>query len=136
MDNDVLLGQTTFGAFMTGVVDLNYMYQIFKNEKTDECFQIMRSAYVDAAFEKVTGSKSLPNVGDEALFQEFLSTEKIAYEKLVYSFYGKVTKLQKFLRLSDWRKRPLEGLLDYAAKDVYYLLGIFYILLDKVNLKR
>jgi len=132
MDNDVLLGQTTLQTYMTGVVDLNHMFQIYKMQNPDECFILMRPILKELEAEKSKKKRKPTDLSDSNLRNILLTLDKIAYDKVVNAFYGKQCKLQKELRRSDWRVRPLGDLVDYSAKDAYYLLGLFHLILQKV----
>ncbi len=56
------------------------------------------------------------------------------YKTLVYDYCG--ATISKHLQQSNWLKRPLsQKMLNYAMKDVTYLVKIFYSQLDKLNQK-
>ncbi len=80
----------------------------------------IRSLFRDFQFE-------VHNLFDTQLASRFLGYEETGLEALLQKFFS--ISLDKHYQKKDWSQRPLpEGMMDYAAKDVFFLLPLADIL--------
>jgi ribonuclease D len=109
--------------------DVTALHRLFSDKKIKKIFHgadyDIRSLFRDFQFE-------VHNLFDTQLASRFLGFEETSLEALLQRFFE--ISLNKHYQKKDWSRRPIpEEMVDYAAKDVSYLLALAAILTKRLK---
>ncbi|WP_372677679.1 ribonuclease D [Desulfosarcina sp.] len=113
------------------VNDLSPLAPVFKNNTICKVFHgsdyDVRSLYRDFSIE-------INNLFDTQLASMFMGERETSLGAVVCNRFG--IQLDKRYQKKDWSQRPLpEGMIEYAASDVYHLIPLARMLMDELEEK-
>ncbi len=113
------------------VNDLSSLAPVFKDKAVCKVFHgsdyDVRSLYRDFSIE-------INNLFDTQLASMFLGERETSLGAVVCNRFG--IQLDKRYQKKDWSQRPLpEGMIEYAASDVYHLIPLARMLMDELEEK-
>ena len=113
------------------VSDLSPLAPVFKNKAVCKVFHgsdyDVRSLYRDFSIE-------INNLFDTQLASMFMGERETSLGAVVSNRFG--IQLDKRFQKKDWSQRPLpEGMIEYAASDVYHLIPLARMLMDELEQK-
>ncbi|MBR9987522.1 MAG: ribonuclease D [Desulfosarcina sp.] len=113
------------------VDDLSFLAPIFKDKAVCKVFHgsdyDVRSLYRDFSIE-------ISNLFDTQLASMFMGERETSLGAVVCNRFG--IQLDKRYQKKDWSQRPLpEGMIEYAASDVYHLIPLARMLMDELEEK-
>ena len=113
------------------VNDLSFLAPIFKDKAVCKVFHgsdyDVRSLYRDFSIE-------INNLFDTQLASMFMGERETSLGAVVCNRFG--IQLDKRYQKKDWSQRPLpEGMIEYAASDVYHLIPLARMLMDELEEK-
>ena len=114
------------------IKDLRPLARVFADKRIQKVFHgadyDIRSLYRDFRI-------SVENLFDTELACRFLGMEQTGLEKVTYKYFGQI--LDKRYQKKDWSQRPLpRRMIEYAAKDSFYLLPLAAIVRQKLKEKK
>ncbi|MFO7714197.1 ribonuclease D [Desulfosarcina sp.] len=114
------------------VNDLSPLAPLFKDKRVCKVFHgsdyDVRSLYRDFSIE-------IDNLFDTQLASMFLGEQETSLGAVVNNRFG--IQLDKRYQKKDWSQRPLpEGMVEYAASDVFHLIPLARLLMDELEQKR
>lgn len=114
-------------------LDLKYFFNILNSKKIKK---IIHSSSQDLeAFIGINKNKKINNVEDTQIMAEFCGDKQIGYSNAVSKYMNILNfEKDKKLQISDWKERPLtEKQIEYAKKDVFYLIDLYNVLYKKLE---
>lgn len=124
--NDVFRMRRDFECYPFLLVDVQDLFVEWKRSDIDDCFNVCYNVIKSIAVEKKRSTST------DALFQWFQEYNTPSLDFLMQAL-GIPDRKDKTLTMTDWTKPLSERQLNYAAKDTFYLLEIFYRLYGVVR---
>lgn len=113
-------------------VDISILKDIFENPEIEKIFH---SAYSDISIIKKKEDITFKNIFDIMIASKYIYKKAVSLKNLVKIYFN--VDLDKKFQKINWSKRPFNTeILEYAAKDVYYLKKLRDILKDELIKKQ
>lgn len=129
--NDVIRMRRDFATYPLVLVDVADMFAYWKSTKFEDCFAFCES-HIVKRFRK--SKKTVDEHGMKMWLEEYNNPGL----EFLMNIFSVTDEKDKSCSTLDWRKRVgpdgrlPKRMLEYAAKDSYYTLLIFFKLFDKV----
>lgn len=129
-NNDLLRLRKDFHCFALLVIDIQDLFCIWRDSEFSSCFSVCQAALRNRTIQKQKNA----DVSSQALKLKLQQYDAPALDFLISVFRFPADK-KKCYTMSDWTQRPLtKEQIEYAGKDSYYTLAIFYELYILVSI--